>query len=167
MSIPLLCNVILDETPIRVTQHKSDADISLLVSQRIPAEGYKIHIDSAHIKIEASDKGGFVYAFQTLHQLKINNKNKWNNVFISDHPYMKWRGFMLDSGRQYKRETNELYCHEMAIHEQRSEQKLVQTSGWKLVYTQNECSRTWEKPIERPRAEFFVSFLKKGNEKEK
>lgn len=102
VSIPLLCNVILDETPIRVTQHKSDADISLLVSQRIPAEGYKIHIDSAHIKIEASDKGGYVYAFQTLRQLKINNKNKWNNVFISDHPYMKWRGFMLDSGRQYQ-----------------------------------------------------------------
>ena len=73
VSIPLLCNVILDETPIRVTQHKSDADISLLVSQRIPAEGYKIHIDSAHIKIEASDKGGFVYAFQTLRQLKIIN----------------------------------------------------------------------------------------------
>lgn len=102
VSIPLLRNLILDDTYIRVVQHKNNADISLSVSQRIPAEGYKIHIESVHINIEASDKAGFVYAFQTLRQLKINNKKKWKKVFISDRPCMKWRGFMLDSGRQYQ-----------------------------------------------------------------
>lgn len=54
------------------------------------------------MEIKAADKAGFVYAFQTLRQLREKNKNLWKNVSISDRPRTKWRGFMLDSGRQYQ-----------------------------------------------------------------
>lgn len=89
-------------TSVHQTSKKNKADIRFLLAQDIKAEGYRLSITPNHIDIEASDKAGFVYAIQTLHQIRRLEGISWDCVTISDRPRSKWRGFMLDSGRQYQ-----------------------------------------------------------------
>lgn len=93
---------VLENADIQTISRPNKADIRLQIEKGIPAEGYRLSITSNYMEIKAADKAGFVYAFQTLRQLREKNKNLWKNVSISDRPRTKWRGFMLDSGRQYQ-----------------------------------------------------------------
>ena len=104
VSAPLsfLQTEILENQDIRRTSKPGKADIQLLMSQDIPSEGYRLNISPERIEIQASDKAGFVYAFQTLRQLRKEKQLAWEGVTINDRPRNKWRGFMLDSGRQYQ-----------------------------------------------------------------
>ena len=90
---------------IQMVSSKRKADIVLLKSDKCPSEGYRLQVTSRNIQIEASDKAGFIYAIHTLRQLKERNEKgeiQWKCTRITDAPRMKWRGFMLDSGRQYQ-----------------------------------------------------------------
>ena len=100
--LSLLQTEVLDNASIRITSRPNKADIRLRISADIQTEGYRLSITPKYIDIEATDKGGFVYALQTLRQLRVGDENRWQCVSVSDRPRMKWRGFMLDSGRQYQ-----------------------------------------------------------------
>lgn len=90
---------------IKRTKNLRKADISFIVKKGGHQEGYELAISPKQIKIEAESKAGFLYAARTLQQWKKTDE-KGNLVFgcvrISDAPRMSWRGFMLDSGRQYQ-----------------------------------------------------------------
>lgn len=101
--LSLLCSKILPGHTIQNVPCPEEANIRFRTIPNIPAEGYHLKITSEYIDIEASDKGGFVYAIQTLRQIKEDGKKKiWKCTTISDRPRTQWRGFMLDSGRQYQ-----------------------------------------------------------------
>lgn len=90
---------------IYIVSDKKKADVRLIKSKECSSEGYNLKVTPRQIKIEASDKAGYIYAFQTLLQLKdtpVKEKDRWRCARITDRPRTKWRGFMLDSGRQYQ-----------------------------------------------------------------
>lgn len=82
---------------------KAKTSISVVRDKSIQnKEGYRLHIDGQRIKIMASEKGGVVYALQTLRQLIHLNNPLWGHryvmlpqVDIVDTPQYAWRGFML------------------------------------------------------------------------
>lgn len=96
---------ILQNIPMVCQPKKSKADICWTIDSSLPAEGYRIHIHPCHMEIVAADAGGFIYAVQTLRQWV--NRTDGNLVFtcanMTDSPRVKWRCFMLDSGRQYQK----------------------------------------------------------------
>lgn len=99
----LFSSEVLPGYSIRRVSRPEKATVRFLVTPDIPAEGYRLTITSEHIHIEASDKGGFVYALQTLRQTREEIAvPTWNCLTITDRPRIQWRGFMLDSGRQYQ-----------------------------------------------------------------
>lgn len=102
VSLDILQTHILTQQEIRFTTRKNKADIRLMTQNDGPTESYQLSITPRHIEIQATDKAGFVYAFQTLRQLQEQGKTTWKCATIYDRPRMKWRGFMLDSGRQYQ-----------------------------------------------------------------
>lgn len=79
---------------IRVTS-VTDAPVA------VAPECYTLRIDSGHAAIEASDYRGCVYALQTLGRLAASDSLP-ESIAVSDAPRCMWRGFMLDSGRQYQ-----------------------------------------------------------------
>lgn len=84
----------------------SGASLRFIRDKRCKKDAYKLKITPRHIEIRASDKGGFVYALQTLRQLESTGGGKdyllFPCLYIADRPRTPWRGFMLDSGRQYQ-----------------------------------------------------------------
>lgn len=74
----------------------SDADLG--------EEGYELEIRKDGIVIRANGKGGQFYARQSLEQL-VQRAGGGNLpcVKITDRPRYAWRGFTLDSGRQYQK----------------------------------------------------------------
>lgn len=95
----------IGDLSIKRTKNPQKADISFIVKKKGHQEGYKLVISTKRIQIEAESKAGFMYAARTLQQWKRTDE-KGHVVFdcvrIEDAPRMSWRGFMLDSGRQYQ-----------------------------------------------------------------
>jgi N-acetyl-beta-hexosaminidase len=75
-------------------------------NRAVAPEGIRLSVTTRKVTVEASSYPGFVYALQTLRQLtgRARNGAVWGVpcVNIHDQPLMAWRGFMLDSGRQYQ-----------------------------------------------------------------
>lgn len=68
-------------------------------------EAYRLRIGRKGIEVRAADHSGFVYAIQTLRQCRYTDgkgRTAFHCVEIEDRPRVGWRGFMLDSGRQYQ-----------------------------------------------------------------
>lgn len=75
---------------------------------QLKPESYRLTIDAAGIKIEASDNAGAFYAIQSLKSLighqQWNKKTKAVSlpyVTIEDSPRYGYRGFMLDAARNF------------------------------------------------------------------
>ena len=105
VSIPFLLKELLGDVDTKWTDRPTEAQICFLKRKNDHAESYRLTVDSSGIRIEAGQKAGFLYAIRTLQQWKRMD-NAGNVVFdgvkISDRPRVAWRGFMLDSGRQYQ-----------------------------------------------------------------
>ena len=107
VSIHFLLKEIIEigDLSIKRTKNPQKTDISFIVNEKAHQEGYKLTISTQRIQIEAKSKAGFIYAARTLQQWRRNDE-KGHMVFdcvqIEDAPRMSWRGFMLDSGRQYQ-----------------------------------------------------------------
>ncbi len=69
----------------------------------IKAEGYRLTVDKQQVLIEASDKGGLLYATQTLRQLISVKDGKVviPQVQIVDYPRFAWRGMHFDVSRHF------------------------------------------------------------------
>jgi len=100
--LSLLHAAVLSDCSIRYTSRPEKADIRFRIDPGMTAEAYCLTITPQHIDIVASGKAGFVYALQTLRQTKKQEATAWDCLKITDAPRAKWRGFMLDSGRQYQ-----------------------------------------------------------------
>lgn len=102
--------------PLPVVENKSVSEnvIRLKVNGGLlfnGEESYILRSSSRQVIIEAFDKPGFFYAFQTLRQLLPQQafkqkltKARWAipAVLIEDHPRFAWRGMMLDSARYFQ-----------------------------------------------------------------
>ena len=70
--------------------------------EKIAPESYRLTVKENNVDIRVSDYRGFVYALQTLGQLLGSSEGFPCNVTVADGPRCGWRGFMLDSGRQFQ-----------------------------------------------------------------
>lgn len=89
---------------LHLTCDTINTDVAWITDSTIPTEGYEIDITPRRMEIRASDAGGFVYAVQTLRQLAVSTSRgiEFRCMSVSDEPRMRWRAFMLDSGRQFQ-----------------------------------------------------------------
>ena len=102
--LDILRTKVLGSIPIKWTTRASKAEICWQTDSTMPSEGYRIQINRKQIVVSARDKGGFTYAAQTLRQLAESRDETliFGCADIQDAPRMQWRGFMLDSGRQFQ-----------------------------------------------------------------
>jgi len=75
------------------------ATITLAPQERIPAQGYRLHITPTHIHLTASDEAGAFYGVMTLTQLLRQIEGSLPAGEIEDHPDFASRGVMLDVSR--------------------------------------------------------------------
>ena len=103
--LELLQKKVLYATSIQLSNKKEKAAICFVHDSSLSPESYKIHITQKQIEIRAKDKGGFIYAVQTLRQWVSMEQGYPTFVCadITDSPRLNWRCFMLDSGRQFQK----------------------------------------------------------------
>lgn len=83
----------------RVAVKTVDAEIDPRAG--LPEEGYTLEIDGSRAVIRASDRRGLVWAKSTLAQLQ-DGEGKVPDVYIEDYPAFPIRGFMHDTGRNFR-----------------------------------------------------------------
>lgn len=97
------------ELPI-VTQKPKTNFIGFEEDTHLKPGNYKLKVNSNFIELKASDRAGFVYAYESLRQLlppEIESgnliKKQWavQAQNITDFPEFKWRGVMLDVSRHF------------------------------------------------------------------
>lgn len=102
----------------------------------IPAEGYRLKIEKKGVNIWCSDDSGYIYAKQTLNMLVCQYATIGYIPCLSivDAPRVKWRSFMMDSGRQYQQvSTIKKYIDMMSILKfNRFHWHLTEGLGWRL-----------------------------------
>ncbi len=83
----------------------SKAEIRWVKDSSLPEEGYHISIRPRRMVVSASNSKGFVYAVQTLRQWAVRSGGGMDFACadIMDYPRVRWRSFLLDSGRQYQK----------------------------------------------------------------
>ncbi|MDE6550846.1 MAG: beta-N-acetylhexosaminidase [Clostridia bacterium] len=97
-------------------------------------EGYIIDIGEGSIDISASDDAGIRYAFCSLRQLMHNYQGVLPRCVITDEPYLKFRGMLLDAGRYFypKRDVLKLidlcYYHKLNV----LHWHLTEDQGWRI-----------------------------------
>lgn len=76
-------------------------DIAVAVDRSLPAQGYRLTIAGASVRVAARDSAGAFYAFATLAQLPQRNGRGWTLpcVAISDAPALRWRILSDDVSR--------------------------------------------------------------------
>lgn len=89
--------------------HSQCTDITYLDDGTIPVDGYCIEVTKRNITVRCSSTGGKLYAEQTLNSLRTVTVKENGEVvaetpccIINDYPRCRWRGLLLDSGRQYQ-----------------------------------------------------------------
>ena len=88
----------------------SDAAMRVHCDASMPAEGYRLHVDTDSTTITAATEAGVFYALQTLRQLlpasidgSVVDDAQWilPTVDIVDRPRFGWRGMHLDVARHF------------------------------------------------------------------
>lgn len=93
------------ESAVEWCKEEVNSHISWKKDVTLPAEGYRIRVTPERIIVRAADDAGFIYAIQSLRQWNTGEERGliFPCVEITDFPRVKWRSFMLDSGRQYQK----------------------------------------------------------------
>lgn len=117
-------------------RYKASEDIKLGRSNLdLGREGYELEIGEGGIEIRANGKPGEFYARQSLSQLIGDSEGGiLPCVQIVDRPKYAWRGFMIDSGRQYQRmETIKGLLDRMAMLKMNVfHWHLTENDGWRI-----------------------------------
>ncbi|MGV6945664.1 beta-N-acetylhexosaminidase [Sphingobacterium kyonggiense] len=99
-------------------------------------ESYRLQIEKEGVHVFSSDQNGRIYAEQTLKQLQWQYQKQGFIPCLSilDAPKMKWRSFMLDSGRQYQSlKTIKKYLDMMSLLKMnRFHWHLTEGLGWRI-----------------------------------
>lgn len=83
------------------------AAVQFLRDESLPADSYQLSVAADSVRVYAGDKGGALYAMQTLRQLFDADLYEDAESLtapccqIEDTPRYKWRGMMLDSARHF------------------------------------------------------------------
>ena len=102
--LSFLKNEVLNNTHRIVTSNNKNTAFKFNYSSNIRDEAYKLTINKSGVTIYASTEKGFFDAIQSIRQLIHISGDKCTLPFveITDSPRVKFRSFMLDSGRQYQ-----------------------------------------------------------------
>lgn len=78
----------------------------VLLTSKLPAnaeteEGYLLSVTRKQVRISAAAPAGIFYGMQTLLQL-LQENGAVNACTITDRPAFKWRGYMVDVGRNFQ-----------------------------------------------------------------
>lgn len=104
-SVQFLLMELFGERELEWTDSPDEATFRFRRQENCRPEGYSLTVDSTGISIEAKGKEGFLYAIRTLQQWGSRDeagRPVFEGIGITDWPRVSWRGFMLDSGRQYQ-----------------------------------------------------------------
>ncbi len=114
--------------------------ITLSLVAGYPAEGYAIRVDSAQVRVEASDAAGVFYAVQTLRKSLPVGKGAvvLPAAAIADVPVLAYRGAMLDVARTfYDVAAVERFIDLLALHNlNRFHFHLTDDQGWRVEIKQ-------------------------------
>jgi len=111
--------------------------LNLTESDQLGREGYRLQVATDSITLSANQPQGLFYGVQTLRQLLEASDTENFSVRclrITDFPRYPWRGFFLDSGRQFhsvafiKRYIDLLAMHKLNVLHWR----LTDEAGWRI-----------------------------------
>ncbi|PKL25586.1 MAG: beta-N-acetylhexosaminidase [Spirochaetae bacterium HGW-Spirochaetae-3] len=116
------------------------------------AEGYRLEIKPTGVRAEASEPAGAFYALQTLRALALIYGDRAPACRIEDEPRFPWRGYMLDTVRNYfepafiKRLIDLAALHKL----NRFHWHLTDDQGWRMpVRSHPELADTAAKKVDR------------------
>ena len=127
-----------------VTEDATISGVNFVISDEVPAEGYKLNISKNGIKVEAADLNGFNYAIQTIKQMlpvdiyaKTAAADKdWSLTCckIKDAPRFGYRGMHLDESRHFfGMDAVKRYLDIMEIHKLNTlHWHLTDDQGWRV-----------------------------------
>jgi hexosaminidase len=109
-------------------------------SLKLNDEGYRLNIDSDTVEILGKSPAGVFYGLQSLRQLMPLDAWKGAGTFevpaviIEDQPRFKWRGAMLDVGRNFMdMDFIKRFIDTLALHKMNSfHWHLTEDQGWRL-----------------------------------
>lgn len=109
-------------------------------SLKLNDEGYRLIIDEESVEIQGKTEAGVFYGLQSLRQLMPTEAWKGAksfdvpSVIIEDQPRFKWRGAMLDTGRNFMpKEFIKKFIDTLALHKMNSfHWHLTEDQGWRL-----------------------------------
>ena len=110
----------------------------LALDSTLPAEGYRMTVNSKGVTIEGGSPAGVFYGLQSLRQLITLNaaekRCKIPFMQIEDAPTCEWRGVMLDSARHFQsKEAILRFIDAMATYKlNRFHWHLVDSEGWRM-----------------------------------
>lgn len=81
--------------------HVTLIDAKVVPQMKLPLEGYTLTIKGKKATLRAKTKQGLVWAHSTLKQLK-GKDGLYPEVYIKDYPAFELRGFMHDTGRNFR-----------------------------------------------------------------
>lgn len=119
------------------TQNKEAASFEIIKDALIKnPEAYILEISTTKILIKALSSTGAFYAMQTLRQLVMSNSEEKQLpcLSISDEPAYEWRGFMIDTCRNfYPIDFLEKMIEQAAFHKMnRFHWHLTDDQGWRI-----------------------------------
>ena len=134
--LELLRTQVLKDRMMQVSDKNNNADIRFVTDLSLSPEAYKLRISPHQMEIKAADNGGFTYAIQTLRQWMKMEKTRliFPCVDIQDEPRVKWRCFLLDSGRQFQKVSTIKKYIDMAsmLKMNRFHWHLTEGLGWRI-----------------------------------
>ncbi len=110
-----------------------DASVKQIICPDLAEEEYEIRVKSGKITVKASGERGFLYAGQTLSQLRDTAGN-YPDVIIRDKPRFAYRGMHLDCSRHFFGiEEVKRYIDMMAVHKMNKfHWHLSDDQGWRM-----------------------------------
>lgn len=111
----------------------ADCDVEKIDSPALGGEEYEILIKDGKATVKASARRGFLYAEQTLSQLRDADGN-WPDILIKDKPRFAYRGMHLDCGRHFfSIDEVKRYLDMMAVHKMNTfHWHLTEDQGWRI-----------------------------------
>lgn len=127
-------------------------DVRVVRARGLGAEGYRLEIKTAGVRAEASEPAGAFYALQTLRALALIWGDRAPACRVEDEPRFAWRGYMLDTVRNYfepsfvKRLIDLAALHKL----NRFHWHLTDDQGWRMpVRSHPELAETAAKKVDR------------------
>ena len=130
--------------PVTVADEVPASGIRFVTDESLPAEGYELNVDGEGIEVRASQFPGFLYALQSLEQLRPAAvygtepapDAAWEVpcVKIADAPRFAYRGMHLDVARHFfSVDEVKRYIDVMAIHKLNTlHWHLTDDQGWRI-----------------------------------